>query len=150
VEDVIAPSDLAMIGIRSWEAEEIFYLKEHPEITVIRAKDIHEHGYRKATEDLLEKFKTYDALYLTLDIDVLDPSCAPGTGTPEPGGPSCREIMEIVKILVRKLPIKAMDVVEVSPPLDTPNHITAWAALKIIYEVFGQLSLNNNNVGSLE
>ena len=141
VDDVIDSKDLALIGIRSWEVEEVEYLKENPEVLVIRAKDIHEKGYRKATERILEKYKGYDALYFTLDIDVLDPSCAPGTGTPEPGGPSNREIMEMVKVIIKELPVKSMDLVEVSPPLDTPNHITSWAGLKIIYEVFGQLSL---------
>jgi agmatinase len=90
---------------------------------------------------LKERFQNYDAVYLTLDIDVLDPSCAPGTGTPEAGGLESREMLEIIKFLIPNLPIKAMDIVEVSPPLDSENNITSWAALKIIYEVFGKLSL---------
>jgi len=73
-----------------------------------------------------------------LDIDVLDPAFAPGTGTPESGGLSTREMIELIKFTINKLPIKAMDIVEVSPPLDSSD-ITSWAALKIIYEVFGQL-----------
>ena len=86
-----------------------------------------------------EKYSDYDAVYFTLDIDVLDPAFAPGTGTPEAGGLTSRELIEITKFLLSELPITAMDVVEVSPPLDSENSITSWAALKIIYEVFGQL-----------
>jgi agmatinase len=48
--------------------------------------------------------------------------------------------MEILKVLFEKLPVVAMDVVEVSPPLDTVNQITSWAALKVVYEVFGKLA----------
>ena len=77
---------------------------------------------------------------MSLDIDVLDPAFAPGTGTPEAGGLSSRELMEIIKFLMTNLPIVAMDLVEVSPPLDSVNNITSWAALKIVYEVFGKLS----------
>ena len=141
VEDVISPEDLALVGIRSWETEEIDYINAHPEVLLINAYDIHTKGYSDVCNKLNEKYAGYDALYLTLDIDVLDPSCAPGTGTPEPGGLQTREMLEIIKFLITELPIRAMDLVEVSPPLDSVNNITSWTALKIIYEVFGKLSL---------
>lgn len=139
LDELIHPENLALVGIRSWEAEEIEYLKNNP-VLLIRAWDLHHKGYQDACRLLKERFADYDALYFTLDIDVLDPSAAPGTGTPEAGGPSSREILEMVKFILRELPVKAMDIVEVSPPLDTRNQITSWAALKIIYEVFGQLA----------
>lgn len=141
VDDVIEPKDLSLIGIRSWEVEEIEYLAAHPEVLLIKAYDVHKKGYEYVCQRLKEKYSDYDALYLTLDIDVLDPSCAPGTGTPEAGGLESREMMEIIKFLISELPITTMDLVEVSPPLDSENNITSWAALKIIYEVFGKLSL---------
>lgn len=141
LDDVISPEDLALVGIRSWEIEEIDYLNAHPEILLIKACEIHKKGYAYVCERLKERFSSYDAVYISLDIDVLDPSCAPGTGTPEAGGLQSREMIEIIKYLISELPIKAMDVVEVSPPLDSENNITSWAALKIIYEVFGRLSL---------
>ncbi|MCP4538704.1 MAG: hypothetical protein GY832_16340 [Chloroflexi bacterium] len=76
------------------------------------------------------------AVYFTLDIDGLDPAYAPGTGTPEGGGVSTRELMELARIVVQKLPVRAMDMVEVSPPLDSAD-ITSVAALKVICEVWG-------------
>jgi agmatinase len=97
-------------------------------------------GYKKAVDLLVEKFSGYDMIYITLDIDVLDPAFAPGTGTPEAGGISSRELMYIINQLMEKLPVKAMDIVEVSPPLDTENQITSWAAVKVIYEVFAKLN----------
>lgn len=139
LDDLIEPQDLALVGIRSWEAEEIEYLDENP-VLLIKAFDIFKDGYKSACERLRERFKDYDVIYFTLDIDVIDPAFAPGTGTPEAGGPSSREVIEMVKFIFKELPIAAMDVVEVAPPLDTTNQITSWAALKIIYEVFGELS----------
>jgi len=141
VEDVIKPGDLAQVGIRSYEKEEIVFYKENPDLLLIRAYDVYKEGYAAVCSKLKKKFKNYDAVYISLDIDVLDPAYAPGTGTPEAGGLSSRELMEIVKFLMMELPIAAMDLVEVSPPLDSRNDITAWAALKVVYEVFGKLSV---------
>lgn len=140
VEDVIAPADLAQVGIRSYEKEEIQYYAEHSELTVIKAYDIFRDGYEAAAERLVEKFQGYDMVYVTLDIDVLDPAFAPGTGTPEGGGISTRELMYIINELIQRIPVRAMDIVEVAPPLDTENQITSWAAVKVIYEVFAKLT----------
>ncbi|MGN0703989.1 MAG: arginase family protein, partial [Lentihominibacter sp.] len=74
VEDVIAPGDLAQVGIRSYEYEEIEFFAEHPDLTVIKAYDIFQDGYKAAAEKLVEKFADYDFVYITLDIDVLDPA----------------------------------------------------------------------------
>ena len=141
VEDVIGPEDLAYVGLRSWEAEELAYFAAHPEVITIRAYDVFKEGYMAAYNKLEARFKNYDAIYFTLDIDVLDPSMAPGTGTPEAGGLTSREMIELTKLILTNLPVKVMDVVEVSPPLDSVNNITSWAALKIIYEVFGCLNI---------
>ena len=144
VEDVITPGDLAQVGIRSYEYEEIEFFAEHPELTVIKAYDIFQEGYKAAAEKLVEKFADYDFVYITLDIDALDPAFAPGTGTPEAGGLSSRELMYIINELMNRTPVKAMDIVEVSPPLDTENQITSWAAAKVIYEVFADLNMRDN------
>ncbi len=139
VEDVITPGDLAYLGLRGFEIEELEFFDAHPEILVMKAYDVFKDGYLACYKRLEEKFKGYDAIYFTLDIDVVDPAFAPGTGTPEAGGLTSLEILELVKLLMTNLPVKAMDIVEVSPPLDQENDITSWLALKIIYEVFGCL-----------
>ncbi|HVI39032.1 MAG TPA: agmatinase [Anaerovoracaceae bacterium] len=139
VEDVITPGDLAYLGLRSYEVEELEYFDAHPEVLVMKAHDVFKDGYAACYKKLEEKFKDYDAVYFTLDIDVVDPAFAPGTGTPEAGGLTSREILELTKLVLGNLPVKAMDIVEVSPPLDQENDITSWLALKIIYEVFGCL-----------
>lgn len=135
-------SGLTLIGIRSFEEEELHYLNDHKDIKLISALDVYEKGINYLLEELEERYKGYDSIYITLDIDVLDPAFAPGTGTPEGGGLSTREMIQIIKYLIKNLPIKAMDIVEISPPLDNSD-ITSWGALKIIYEVFGQIQLKS-------
>ena len=72
-------------------------------------------------------------VYVSVDIDVLDPGFAPGTGTPEPGGLSSRELLSLLRGLV-DLPIVGADVVEVAPAYDHAQ-ITALAAAHVAYEL---------------
>ena len=82
-------------------------------------------------------------IYLSYDIDANDPAYAPGTGTPEAFGLTSLTILEIVTGLIKELNVRALDIVEVAPPLDV-NNITSWLALKTIYEVF--YTLQNKNI----
>jgi agmatinase len=72
--------------------------------------------------------------YLTVDIDVADPSCAPGTGAPEPGGLTSRELLKAVRRVAAELGIVAMDIVEVNPAYDAGNGITARLAHYCVLE----------------
>ncbi|AKL94121.1 agmatinase SpeB [Clostridium aceticum] len=132
----IAPEDLTFVGLRSYMEEELAYFQKHPEIKIIGAREVYRKGIDDVLDILKEKYKDYTKLYVTLDIDVLDPAFAPGTGTPEAGGLSTRELMEMVREIILTLPVAVVDIVEVAPPLDSSD-ITSWAALKIIYEIFG-------------
>ena len=78
-------------------------------------------------------------LYISLDIDVLDPAHAPGTGTPEAGGITSREVLEILRGL-RGLDVVACDVVEVSPAYDHAE-LTGIAAAHVVYELISLISL---------
>ena len=73
-------------------------------------------------------------LFLSFDVDVLDPALAPGTGTPEAGGLSTREALGYVRPL-RGLRFSGYDVVEVSPPYDGPGQATAVAAANVAFEL---------------
>jgi agmatinase len=72
-------------------------------------------------------------VYLTVDIDVLDPAFAPGTGTPEPGGLMTRELLQAIRRITSAVEICAMDIVEVSPPYDVAE-VTAMAAHRVVLE----------------
>jgi agmatinase len=73
------------------------------------------------------------AVFLSVDIDVVDPGHAPGTGTPEPGGLSSRQLLDAVRRVCIELPVAGIDVVEVSPPYDHAE-ITAYLANRVVLE----------------
>jgi agmatinase len=73
-------------------------------------------------------------VYLSIDIDVIDPGLAPGTGTPEPGGWSTRELIRILR-RIEGLNVVGADVVEVSPAFDGSGEVTALAAAQVAFEV---------------
>ena len=74
-----------------------------------------------------------DGIFLSVDIDVCDPGHAPGTGTPEPGGLSARQLLDAVRRICYELPVLGMDVVEVSPPYDHAD-ITALLGNRVVLE----------------
>jgi len=129
---------LVFCGIRAWLEEELDFLKAHPEITLHTARQMHLRGIAATADAVIERLQDVEHIYLTLDIDCLDPAYAPGTGTPEAGGLTTRELLEFLRRIFAALPIRAMDIVEVAPPLDYSD-ITTVAAVKILYEVFGWL-----------
>jgi agmatinase len=81
-----------------------------------------------------------ELVYLIVDVDVLDPGWAPGTGTPEPGGLLPRELLTAVRRLCHELPIAGMEVVEVSPPYD-PASVTALVAHRCVTEALSGIAL---------
>jgi agmatinase len=78
--------------------------------------------------------------YLSVDIDILDPAFAPGTGTPEPGGISATELLRAVRTIASSVRLVAMDVVEVSPPYDGSAGITAEVAHRVVLEAISGLA----------
>ena len=81
-----------------------------------------------------------DHIFLSVDIDVVDPSAAPGTGTPEPGGLTARQLLDTVRRVCRDLPVVGCDLVEVSPPYDGPGEITAHLANRAVLEMLNGLA----------
>ena len=86
-----------------------------------------------------------DAVFLSVDIDVCDPGHAPGTGTPEPGGLSSRELLDAVRRICRELPVAGIDVVEVSPPYDHAE-ITAYLANRVCLEALSGLAVRKHGI----
>jgi len=132
----VAAGNAAFLGIRSWMNEELAFLKAHPSIHVETASAIADNGIPAVLQRTLPVFRDVAGVYVTIDIDVLDPAYAPGTGTPEAGGLSTRDLLQLLTTMFDKLPVRALDIVEVSPPLDHSD-ITSFAAIKLLYEVFG-------------
>jgi len=78
-------------------------------------------------------------VFLSVDIDVCDPGHAPGTGTPEPGGLSARELLDSVRRICLELPVVGVDIVEVSPPYDHAD-ITAALANRVVLEALSAIA----------
>jgi agmatinase len=107
--------------------------------------EIEERGAEAVIADAIdEALDGPDAIYLSLDIDVIDPGNAPGTGTPEPGGMLTREVLRAVRQIVGRVNLAAMDVVEVSPPFDHAD-TTAMAANRAVLEAISALALKKSN-----
>ena len=80
-----------------------------------------------------------DGVFLSVDIDVCDPGHAPGTGTPEPGGLTARELLDSVRRIAYELPVVGVDVVEVSPPYDHAE-ITSFLANRVVLEALSGIA----------
>jgi agmatinase len=103
----------------------------------MRSFEMTEIGHRGLDECLTEAFgiatDDCDGVFLSVDVDVCDPGHAPGTGTPEPGGLSARQLLDAVRRICLELPVIGIDVVEVSPPYDHAE-ITAALANRVVLE----------------
>lgn len=132
----LSPDHMAFVGLRSFLSEEVEFYKANPGVGWHTARSVYRRGIETIAHEVVAQLKDVEAVYLSLDIDGIDASCTPGTGTPEHGGPTTRECLEFFRIIFAGLPVKVMDIVEVSPPLDIAD-VTSLAALKVIYEVFG-------------
>jgi arginase family enzyme len=80
-----------------------------------------------------------DGVFLSVDVDVVDPGMAPGTGTPEPGGLTGRALLDAVRRIAMELPLAGIDVVEVSPPFDHAE-VTAFLANRVVLEALSGLA----------
>jgi agmatinase len=102
--------------------------------------EIEERGSEAVIQDAIaEALDGADAIWISLDIDVVDPGLAPGTGTPEPGGMLSRELLRALRQIASRVPIAGMDIVEVSPPYDWAES-TAMIANRAALEVISALA----------
>jgi agmatinase len=127
----IQPQDVCLVGVRSWEYQEIDLI-ENGGLNVFTAAQVAGRGMPAVAGQVRQILSRCDAVHVSLDIDCLDPAFAPGTGIPDSGGLSSREVLTLIQSL-QGLPLVGLDVVEVAPALD-PSEATVFAALKIILE----------------
>ena len=111
-------------GIRSGDREEFQWGSTH-----VHTQKFDFRGLEETLDGLSGR-----QVYFTVDLDVLDPGCFPGTGTPEPGGVSFEELRRAVTLVCSRADIVGCDVNELSPPYD-PSGISAMAACKIVREM---------------
>jgi agmatinase len=105
------------------------------EMTEIEARGLRE----CLTEAFAIATDACEGVFLSVDIDVCDPGHAPGTGTPEPGGLTARQLLDSVRRICLELPVAGIDLVEVSPPYDHAD-ITAALANRVILECLSAIA----------
>ena len=128
--DIVGDGRIYQFGIRSGEREEFYWAKEHTHLNKFNFDGL---------EDVVSKLKD-KPVYFTLDLDVLDPSVFPGTGTPEAGGVTFEELRRAVTLVTTKCNVVATDVNELSPTYDQSGVSTAVAG-KIIREMLIALTV---------
>ncbi len=135
MENIGSLENLFFIGIRSIEPDE-FELYKKTDIKVKTAYDCYKEGIESIAKQCIEAMKPYKKVYLTFDIDALDPAYAGGTGTPQFGGLTSRMVLTLLEELFSNINIIGFDVVEISPPLDDSLN-SMYAGRKIISEAWG-------------
>jgi agmatinase len=138
--------NFVQVGLRGyWPPPHVFgWMREHG-LRWHLMREIEERGADAVVDDAIdEALDGPDAIYLSIDIDVLDPGMAPGTGTHEPGGLLTRELLRAIRRVVGRVNLAAMDVVEVSPPYDHAE-ITAAAAHRCVLEAISALAVKKRD-----
>ncbi len=140
-ENLIDPKKYVILGIRGslYDPNDLTWARDQG-VTIISIDDYYEMGFEKCLDIIFEKLASSEN-YLTFDIDGIDPTFAPGTGTPEVGGFSVREAQVIIRSL-NKLCFVGGDVVEVSPPFDQ-NNMTSHVAATIAFEMLCTMTKTN-------
>ncbi len=132
-EGLLDPARMVQIGIRgtTYDNIDIDFARANG-IRIIRIEEFHARGVADVMAEAREIVGTAPA-YLSYDIDFVDPAVAPGTGTPEWGGPNAFQAIEVLR-QARGLKIVGADLVEVSPPFD-PAGNTAWLGASLMFEI---------------
>lgn len=131
IAELIGFENIVEIGVRSASEEEYASLKK---IRIYDAAMVKEKGVGRIVDEIEG---AGEKTYLSVDIDVLDPSIAPGVENPEPCGMSLEALISLIRGIMRTKKVVASDVVEVNPRVDNANGITSINAARIIFEMLG-------------
>jgi agmatinase len=132
----------AQIGLRGYwpDPQTVAWMKDQDMRSYLMS-EIVERGLDAVVADATDHAAAGSAgVFLSVDIDVVDPGMAPGTGTPEPGGLTSRQLLDAVRSISRDLPLVGADIVEVSPPFDGPGEITAFLANRVVLEILNGMA----------
>lgn len=133
-DGILKPENVVIVGLRNWDEEEIKYLEEK-QLTYYHSKDVFERGIKEITQEILETIKEKNfEIYLSIDIDAIDPAFAPGTGYIEHGGMTSRELIYAVQKIVDTKRVIMSDIVEINPEKDVSD-MTSMLGAKLIAEL---------------
>ena len=135
----LLPGQIRQIGIRSVDRGEKRLVQEHG-LDIYDMRYIDEVGMRRVMEEALDGVDADTHLHVSFDVDMLDPSIAPGTGTRVPGGVNYREAQLIMEMVADTGRMASLDIVEVNPALDRRN-ATAKLTVDLVESLFGKSTL---------
>jgi len=148
-EGSVDPRRYVQIGLRGyWPGEAEFAWQAEQGITSLFMHDVRDLGIAEVGGRAVDAAGS-GPVFLTVDIDVLDPAFAPGTGTPEPGGMTTAELLWAVREVAMRLEVIGVDMVEVIPTGVGSADITALAADRIVREILGGIALRRNGPSRL-
>ncbi|MFZ5448552.1 MAG: agmatinase [Thermodesulfobacteriota bacterium] len=126
---------LTILGTRSYSKEEADLLRVAPRLKMFKAREL---DTPEGWEAALEYLKGIPGpVYLSIDLDALDPAVMPGVGTPEPGGLTYRQVLTIIETLAQRGPIIGLDLVELTP---IPGHrVSEFTAARLLYKALGYI-----------
>lgn len=137
----VDPRRYAQVGLRGyWPGEAEFAWQAERGIASIFMHEVRELGVDAVVERVAGTVGSGPA-YLSVDVDVLDPAFAPGTGTPEPGGMSSAELLRACRLLAERLPLVGAEVVETIPTAVGSADVTALVAERIVREILTGIAL---------
>jgi agmatinase len=146
-EGIVDPRRYVQIGLRGyWPGVEEFGWQERLGIRHFTSEDVADLGVPELVGRVLELLGP-GPVFLTVDVDVLDPAYAPGTGTPEPGGLTARELLRACRLLAAGLDVIGADVVEVLPEKHGTADFTALVGDRIVREILTGLALRSAERG---
>jgi agmatinase len=142
----VAGRNFVQVGLHGyWPSADVFAWMKEQGMRWHLLGEIEERGAEAVIADAIaEALDGPEAIYLSVDIDVIDPGSAPGTGSPEPGGMSTRELLRAVRQVVGAVNLAAMDIVEVCPAYDHAE-ITAAAAHRTAMEAISALAVKKRD-----
>ncbi|HXA33453.1 MAG TPA: agmatinase family protein [Acidimicrobiales bacterium] len=129
--------NFVQVGLRGyWPGPDVVAWMEEQEMRSHFMAEVQRHGFDVVLERAVNEALSgsADLLYISVDVDAVDPSHAPGTGSPEPGGLASADVLRAVRRLAAEVGMVGMDIVEVSPPYDSGNNITALFAHRCVLE----------------
>jgi agmatinase len=140
-DERIDPARYAQIGLRGyWPGETEFAWQAERGITSLFMHDVRDLGIREVVRRAIDAVGA-GPVYLTVDVDVLDPAFVPGTGTPEPGGMTATDLLLAVRTVSQELELVGADVVEVIPTAVGTDDYSALVADRIVREMLTGIAL---------
>lgn len=137
----VDPARYVQVGLRGyWPGEEEFSWQRERGITSLFMHDVRDRGIRAVVADALAAVGT-GPVFLSVDVDVLDPAYAPGTGTPEPGGMTAADLLWACRTVAAGVDLVGMDVVEVLPERVGSRDVTALVAERVVREALTGVAL---------